>query len=185
MIDNNLFLIGDNIIEIPIGSYELEDIADFLESEYEYLTKGEKSIKIEANNNTMRVEITTSHDKIFFDKDRTIGKLMGFNKNILNGGSHYVSEIPVNILKVNTIRIDCNIAIGSYINGTRAHTIHEFGINVSPGYKLDEIPKNLIYLPLNTKEISSITVTIVDQNSELINFRGENITLRLHLRPKQ
>ncbi|KAI8116457.1 hypothetical protein CVS40_11477 [Lucilia cuprina] len=82
--DNNLFHVGDNIIEISIGSYELEDIADFLESEYGYLTKGEKSIKIEANNNTMRVEITTSHDKIFFDKDKTIGKLMGFNKKILN-----------------------------------------------------------------------------------------------------
>lgn len=183
--DNNLFHIGDNIIEIPIGSYELEDIADYLESEYEHLTNGAKSIKIEANNNTMRVEITTSHDSIYFNKKRTIGKLMGFNKKTLNGGSNYLSELPVNILKVNTIRIDCNIAVGSYINGERAHTIHEFGINVSPGYKMDEIPRNLIYLPLNTKEISSIAVTIVDQNSELINFRGENITLRLHLRSKQ
>ncbi|XP_065368788.1 uncharacterized protein LOC135961222 [Calliphora vicina] len=38
--DNNLFHIGDNIIEIPIGSYELEDIADYLESEYEHLANG-------------------------------------------------------------------------------------------------------------------------------------------------
>lgn len=183
--DNNLFHIGDNIIEIPIGSYELEDIADYLKCEYERLTNGEKSISIEANNNTMQVEISTSHDPIYLNKERTIGKLIGFTKTILQGGSNYRSELPINIMKVNTIRIECNIAVGSYINGARAHTIHEFGINVSPGYKMDESPRNLIYLPINTKEISSITVSIVDQNSDYINFRGENITLRLHLRPKQ
>lgn len=183
--DNNLFHVGEEVIEIPIGSYELEDIADFLEEEYKRLTGGRKSIKINANNNTMQVEIYTSHDSINFKKEGTIGKLMGFNKNILEAGSNNLSDLPVNILKVNAIRVECNIAIGSYINDVSAHTIHEFGINVSPGYKLDEIPKNLIYLPLNTREISSLTVKIVDQNGDLINFRSENITLRIHLRPKQ
>lgn len=85
---------------------------------------------------------------------------------------------------MNAIQIQCNIVTGAYLNNLPVHTIHEFAINVSPGYKMDEIPRNLIYLPVNVKEISSLKVWIVDQEARLINFRGEEITLRLHLRPK-
>ena len=70
------------------------------------------------------------------------------------------------------------------MNNLPAHTLHEFALDVPPGYKLDVIPRNLIYLPVNIKEISCLTIWIVDQNGRLINFRGEEITLRLHLKPK-
>jgi len=43
-------------------------------------------------------------------------------------------------------------------------------------------PHNLIYLPVNTREISTLSIRITDQNGELINLRGENYTIRLHLR---
>jgi len=43
-------------------------------------------------------------------------------------------------------------------------------------------PHNLIYLPVNTIEISTLSIHITDQNGELINLRGENYSIRLHLR---
>lgn len=179
--DNNLFHIGEQIIEIPVGSYELEDIVDYIKAAYGK-QNGLKTIEIIANNNTLQIEIYSSHDIIDFSKDRSIGPLFGYSRDILIANTKHRSQLPVNILKVNAIQIQCNITSGSYMNNLPVHTLHEFGINVSPGYKLDEIPRNLIYLPVNVNEISSLTVWIVDQEQRLINFRGEEITLRLHLR---
>lgn len=181
--DNNLFHIGDKVIEIPIGSYELEDIVDYLTDVYKNHT-GNKTIEILANNNTLQIEIFSSHDAILFNQERSIGKLFGFNEIILEANKKHISNLPVNILKVNALQIQCSIITGAYMNNLPAHCIHEFPINVPPGYKMDEIPRNLIYLPVNVKEISSITIWIVDQEDRLINFRGEEITLRLHLRLK-
>lgn len=184
-LDNNLFYIGDKIIEVPVGSYELQDIVDYLTKAYETQSVN-KSIKIEANNNTLQIEIFTSHDTIFFNRPHSIGKLFGFVDDVvLKPNTKHTSTLLVNILKVNALQIHCNIITGSYVNNLPAHTLHEFALDVPPGYKLDEIPRNLIYLPVNVKEISSLTVWIVDQVGRLINFRGEEITLRLHLRLKK
>lgn len=181
--DNNLFHIGETIIEIPIGSYELEEIIDFIQNEYKKVSH-EKRLKIATNKNTLQIEIFSSDDGVFFNRQRTIGRLFGFNGEYLKAGVEFKSVLPVNILKVNAIQVQCNIIRGSYMNNLPAHTLHEFAINVPPGYKMDEIPRNLIYLPVNVKEISSLSIRIVDQEGRLINFRGEEITLRLHLKPK-
>lgn len=181
--DNNLFHIGDSVIEIPVGSYELEDIVDFIKSAYRK-ENALNTLDIEANNNTLQIEIFSSEHVINFHQDRSIGPLFGFEDRVLVPNIKHTSHMPVNIMKVNAIQICCNITTGAYMNNSPAHIIHEFAINVSPGYKLDEIPRNLIYLPVNVNEISRIKVWIVDQETRLINFRGEEITLRLHLKPK-
>lgn len=182
--ENNLFHIGDKVIEIPIGSYELQDIVDYVTSQYKK-SNFNKTIVIEANNNTLQIEITSSHDSIFFDRKRSIGGLFGFAERTLTAGIKHISNQPVNILKVNAIQIQCNIIIGAYMNNSPAHILHEFALDVPPGYKLDVIPTNLVYLPVNVKEITYLKVWIVDQKGRLINFRGEEITLRLHLRPRE
>lgn len=182
--DNNLFHIGDSVIKIPVGSYELQDIADYLEAEYKTRHTG-KSINIKANNNTLQIEIESSHDSIFFNKDKSISKLFGFTEKILEPGIKHISNLPVNILKVNVIQIHCNIVAGSFMNNSPAHILHEFALDVPPGYKLAERPLNLIYLPVNVKEISCIEVQILDQEGRLINFRGEEITLRIHIKSRK
>lgn len=182
--ENNLFHIGDKVIEIPIGSYELQDIVEYIITQYK-VQDFNKSIVIEANNNTLKIEITSSHETIFFDRKRSIGKLFGFVEGFLEPGIKHISTLPINILKVNAIQLQCNIVTGAYMNNSPAHILHEFALDVPPGYKLDVIPKNLIYLPVNVKEIRCLTVWIVDQEGRIINFRGEEITLRLHLRPKK
>ena len=178
---NNIFHIGEHVIKIPIGSYELNDIVDYIKHTYKQYCP-ENKIDIEANNNTMQVRVKSSKDPIYFNKDNTIGKLFGFNKKILAPNQDHYSDLPVNIFIVNILRVECSIVVNTYTNNSQAHTLHEFAINVPPGYKIVEIPRNLIYLPVNCREISSLTLRIVDQNGDLINFRGEEITTRIHLR---
>jgi hypothetical protein len=50
------------------------------------------------------------------------------------------------------------------------------------GYKIIESPSNVIYLPINTKQLDEIIIKITDQDGNLVNFREEVITVRLHLR---
>lgn len=100
--DNNLFHIGDKIIEIPIGSYELQDIVDYITEEYKAQNYN-KSIRIEANNNTLQIEIISSHERIFFNQKRSIGKLFGFDEKILESSEKHISNLPVNILEVNVL----------------------------------------------------------------------------------
>ena len=92
------------------------------------------------------------------------------------------SDHVTDILKVNAICIDCSIVTGSFHNGKPVHIIHQFFPTVSPGYKIVESPLPILYFPVSVKTINNITVKVVDQDYNLINFRGETITVRLHLK---
>ncbi|XP_024877869.1 uncharacterized protein LOC112458460 [Temnothorax curvispinosus] len=83
-------------------------------------------------------------------------------------------------MSVNIIRIKCSITAGAYSNGRSVHAIHEFAPKVLPGYKLSETPTQIIYLSIVARNITNITVQVVDQKDRLIDFRGEKITIRLH-----
>ena len=55
--------------------------------------------------------------------------------------------------------------------------------DVSPGEKIIESPRNLIYLPITSSgSIPRIEISVLDQNGDPIDFRGETITIRLHIR---
>lgn len=180
-ITNNLFHIGNHVIEVPVGSYELSDISEFITTKYHQLN--EKGIlKIQANYNTLQTYINSTIDPIYFNKERSIGSLLGFTARKLEQGVEYHSDKTIDITKINTVIVECNIVNGSYINNTSAHTLHQFSLVVSPGYKITESPVNVIYLPVNTRTISSIVLKVVDQDGNLINFRGEKISIRLHLK---
>ena len=80
------------------------------------------------------------------------------------------------------MRVECNITSGAYINNQKVHTIHEFFPAVPPGYKIIEVPSHVIYLPITVKRIDHLHVRIVDQDEDLVNFQGDVITIRLHIR---
>lgn len=188
--NNNRFHYGDNdeFVELPIGSYEIDDISKCLQElindkrkKVNDTTKHTK-ISIEPNNNTLKCSLKCTK-KVHFDKENTIGSVLGFTKRTLEHGVKHESDIPVNILKVSSVRIECSITSNAYINNERVHTIHEFFPNVAPGYKIIELPNTIIYLPVVIPSIDNITIKIVDQNGNLVNFRGEKILIRLHLKP--
>ena len=88
----------------------------------------------------------------------------------------------VNILTINSILVNIDIISGSYVNGSTQPTIYSFISDVSPGYKIIENPHNLLYLPITADTIHSITICLTDQNRNELNLRGENLSMRFHLR---
>ena len=166
------------VTELPTGSYEIEDIERALQEKLK-----EKKIDsiLRPNNNTLKSIVHCSHSIDFRPAD-SIASLLGFKPQILEAYKYHESDLPVTILKVNTLRVECNITSSAYHNHNRVHTIHEFFPAVPPGYKIIEIPRQIIYLPVNVSSIDQIQLYIVDQDGNLINFRGETISIRLHLR---
>lgn len=168
------------IIEIPVGSYEIDDIGVYL-SKVLHKIDPKINFRLTGNKNIMKSIIETSVT-IDFTKPGCIGKLLGFDRKILHDSTNYTSDNIVNIQHISAIRIDCNLTSGSYHNGKNTHTIYEFNPTVNPGYKIIEKPKNLIYLPMNRHRLNNVNITIVDQNGEFINFRKELITCRIHIK---
>lgn len=193
---NNKFNYDDDkVITIPIGSYEIENINSYLRNvlenpesilsndindNYDGINRKKGFITLRANNNTLKCEIFSSL-KIDFTHNDSIGSLLGFKKRILEPNVVHESDLPINILNVNTIQVECNIVTNAYKNGKLMHTIHLFFPTVPPGYKIVEVPSNVVYLPVNVRTISNITLKLVDQNDKLVNFRNEEIIVRLHL----
>lgn len=173
---NNLFIIGHEIISIPTGSYELNDINSYIQK----AIKLPNSVSITANNNTLQTEVY-SNLPIDFTHPQCIGSLLGFSQRVLEPNKSHKSDRPVSIQTVNLIRIECNLVTGSYLNGRLSHVLYEIYPNVPPGYKIYEIVKNPIYLSINTKRIEKIVLSFKDQNDRPINFRGESVNIKLHL----
>lgn len=174
-------------IEIETGSYEIDNINDYLNKKMKEQNGLEDSevnpIKITANTSTLKCDIKSIYEIDFQNAESSIGPLLGFStKRVLAANQTHTSDKTVDIIKVNTIFIRCNIVTGSYLNGQLDHIVYSFYPDASPGFKLDVVPQNLIYLPINTSSISSLNVDIVDQEGSLIDFRGERITLTLHLK---
>lgn len=149
---------------------------------YRERNKGKQTLNIKPNYDTLQTEIKAT-EKIYFDENHTVGTLLGFRKRQLEANIKHNSDQPINITKINTLSLNCNIVSGSYVNNTSSHVIHQFAPSVSPGYKTNETPDNVIYLPVNTTTIHTPILKITDQDDTLINFRGEKITIRLHLKP--
>ena len=180
---NNLLHLGDLIVNTPDGLYEIDDINEYITEYLKSNNHSGKSFSLRANNNTLKSEIIST-ESIDFDRDNSIGHILGFRREKLVAGRIHKSTLPVNIVKVNSIHIECNIVSGSFLNHKSVHTIHEFSPSVPPGYKINEVPRNVVYLPVNVRRITSLTLKITDQDGDLINFRGEKITIRLHLIPQ-
>lgn len=184
---NNKFYLASNpktpVVEIPEGSYEIEDINDYLQEE---LQKKGIPLSIVGHNSTLKTRIKCG-ELVDFSPTDSIAKLLGFENKRLTSLEE-TSDHPADIFKINAICIQCNLVSGAYVNDIEAqearegHIIHQLFPNVPPGFKIVENPTNLIYLPITTRIIDYIALQIVDQDGNLVNFRGERVTVRLHLK---
>lgn len=139
--------------------------------------------KMDVDPTTMRCRLY-SDVSVDFTVPGTIRTLLGFDETVLQPHKWHMSRLPVNISAVNVIRITCNVVRGSYTNGAEGHTLHEFFPKVERGYKIIETPRNVIYLPVNTRRIANVTVRIEDQDGKPVHFQDETVSLRLHLRKR-
>lgn len=186
---NNKFIYGDekNIIFIPTGSYEISDIYEYIKSKLDNSIK----FKMCVNKNTLKCEIF-SNVLIDFTQTNTIGTLLGFSSQILQSGELHISDQPIEINRINTIRVECSIITSSYFNNESVHTLHAFFPTVEAGDKIVESPQHVIYLPVTVGTIHNITLRFVDQNNCLINSQrkycyttthktGENLTVNYNM----
>lgn len=171
---------GFDYITIPVGSYEIVEIEELLKNK---LKPHGVELSLKVNKNTMHSELVCNRS-IDFRPNDSLATLLGFQHKTLVEKEKHISRSVVKISRVNVIKFECSIINNSYSNGKLAHTIHEFFPNVAPGYKIIEVPKNIIYLPVFVKSLTHINIKLVDQDNNLVNFRGELITLRIHIKKK-
>lgn len=168
-------------LTIPIGSYELVDLVKYLNDSL-VEKESDSSIYIGINENTLHCELK-SNKRIFFDvKKNTIGSLLGFKDGVLEPNVLHIADNVIKINSTNVIKIETNITTGAYSNDKLMHTLHEFYPSVDVGYKIVEVPRHVIYLPVTVRTIHSFLVRIVDQDNNLIDFQEETITLRVHIK---
>ena len=104
------------------------------------------NIEISANTNTLKSEIFFKNNyEVHFRQDKSINSLPRFHSKLCTSGFHE-PENMVNILTINSILVNIDIISGSCVNGFIQTTIYSFFPDLSPGYKIIEIPDNLPYL---------------------------------------
>lgn len=178
------FNIYNRSIELEFGCYEFTDITKYISDEI-------KKINLELNTDVvldlwvdtkiLKCKILCNY-KIDLNVENSLASVLGFEKITLESNILHTSSNILNINSVNTIKITCNIAKGSFHNGKSSHTVYEFSPNVNIGRKLIEKPNNLIYYPLTTNIIDSISVELLDQDYRPLYNLGDKITIILHIK---
>ena len=140
------------------------------------------AVKITANTNTLKSVMEISNDfQVDFRAQNSISSVLGFRNQVYEGGIHE-SQNVVNILSINSILVNVDVIGGSYVNGRTQNTIYSFFPNVSPGYKIVENQRNLVYLPVILHKINKMETVAKDENGKQSNLRGDNLTTRYLLR---
>jgi len=104
------------------------------------------------------VHITNPNYKVHFSIIKSFASLISFKKAFINFGYNESTNI-VDIMTVNSILVNIDIIAGSYVNGSPLPVIYSFYPNVSPGYKIVQIPNpKLIYYLVTRNEINSMRV---------------------------
>lgn len=170
-------------ISIPTGCYELEAINAELQRQVKAVGGKDKDVQIEANKNTFQC-ILTLKDTIKVDltgDNGTLRTVLGFEPAVFSKGRH-TSQHTVNIMRINSILVHCDVIGSTYLNGTQQPIIFSFFPDVSPGEKIIVEPKTLIYLPLTLSVISRMTSWLTDQDNKYLDLREEQLTLKYHIR---
>ena len=120
---------------------------------------------------------------ISFTASDSIGSLLGFNKRTIYD-EYNLSDNLVDILSFGNIFIESDIAQGMIFKGRRSGIIHNFTIDVDPGYKdIEKFRGGISWYMLESKDfISSINFKLKNENSQLVSFNGQSVTFRLSIK---
>ena len=128
------------------------------------------------------IEINNPNYEIDFTKPNTIRDLLGFKPKKLRT-PYNVSDSTIQIIKTSAILIKCDLVSGGYMNGVKEGILYSFpSMTVPIGYKINISAPTIIYLPINKKVISSILFQITNQKGDLIDLKGEEIALAVHIK---
>src|SRR5271169_6531766 len=170
-------------IILSTGAYELNAINNEIKRQIIVNGDSNSAIDITADVSTLKsiVNIDNPNYKVDFGIPSSIGSVLGFETVI--GHGYNVSPKIVDIIQVNSILVNIDIIMCSYVNGSSSHAIYSFYPNAALGHKIVERPNpSFIYYPVSRQDISKMRVWLTDQKGNLVDFRGETITIRIHVR---
>ena len=101
--------------------------------------------------------------------DDSIKDLQGFHANTLYE-EHNLSTNPVDILSFDNIFLEYDIAEGMIFRGKRSRNLHNFTLDVDPGYKyIENFRGGVQWYMMQSKDIiSSICFKLKNENNELV-----------------
>ena len=176
------------VISIPPEAYEIESLNDEIKRiiiNDEHFTEDSYPFVIKPNFSTLGsiIEISNEESAISFQASDSIGSLLGFNKRTIYE-QYNLSDNPVDILSFDNISIECDIAQGMIFKGRRSSIIHNFTMDVDPGYKYIEKFRGGIqwYMMESKDNISSISFKLKNEKRNLVSFNGQSITFRLSIK---
>ena len=176
------------MITIPPGSYEIESLNDEIKRiiiDDEHFTSENYPFKIKPNFSTLGsiIEISNQESAISFRPDDSIGSLLGFNKRTIFE-EYNLSDNPVDILSFDNIFLECNIAQGMIFRGRRSGIVHNFVMDVSPGYRyIEKFCGGVQWYMMESKDIiSSICFKTKNENNQIVSFNGQSISFRLSIK---
>ena len=180
----------DDFIPITIspGAYEIESLNNEIKRiiiEKGHYNETSYPFIIKPNFSTLGsiIELLTPGPQISFVFDDSIGNLLGFD-DIFVWGKYNLSDNPVDILSFDNIFIECNIAQGMIFKGKRSGIIHNFTMDVDPGYKyIEKFRGGVQWYMMEPKDvISSICFKLKNENNQLVSFNGQSLTFRISIK---
>ena len=173
---------------IPPSAYEIESLNNEIKRiiiEEEYFTEVEYPFTIKPNFSTLGSikEISTQGPVITFLPDVSKGDLLGFNRTTIYE-EYNLSPNLVDILSFDNTFNETDIAKGMIFKGKRTDNIHNFFMDVDPGYKyIEKFRGGVLYYMMESKDIiSSICFKTENENKQLVSFNGQSINFRLSIK---
>jgi hypothetical protein len=97
--------------------------------------------------------------------------------------SNEVLDRPRKLFPIETVNIHCNIANGMITtNHKETDIISCFKISETFRQPISYEPTNIIYFPVQHRSIHKIILKVCDQDDNLIDFNGADITIILEIR---
>ena len=179
----------DGYIQITIlpGAYEIEALDKELKRNIvdgEHYTEANHPFTIKPNFSTLGslIEISTQGPVITFPPDDSIGDILGFDETTIFE-EYNLSPNPLDIISFDNIFIETDIAKGMIFKGKRSGIIHNWSMNINPGFKfVKKIFVGVTWYMMERKDIvSSNCFKSKIEINQLVSFNGQSITFRLSI----
>ena len=183
-------LIDEVFIQITIspGAYAIESLHDEIKRviiDEGHYTEAIYPFRIKPNFSKLGsiVEILPKRSIIGFVFDDNIGNFLRFNETIL-WQEYNLSPNPVDSLPFDNVFLGTDVAHGMIFRGNRAAIIHNFTMDVDPGYNsIEKFRGGIQWYMMETKDfISSVNLKLTNENGELVSFNGQSVAFRLSIK---
>ena len=172
-------------ITLPPGAYEMESLNDEIKRiiiDEEHYTEANSPFKIEPNFSTLGsiIGISPQGPLISFMFDDSKKDLLGFHAITLYE-EYNLSTSPLDILSIDSIFLECDIAQRLIFKAGKSNIIHNWTMTFDPGYKyVEKFSGGISWYMMQSKDIiSSICFKLKNENNQLRSFNGQSVTFRL------